>query len=360
MRTEAAMLSNIEEINLVSLQLPQLRSKDILVEVEVTGLCGSDMAVYLGKHGYKKPPIVLGHEFSGIARHVGEAVTSVKVGDRICAASFASCERCDDCLRGSVHLCRNKRNISTGDWHGSFASYVNVTEGMVTVLPLEIDAEKGALVEPLTIGLHAMRLAPAMADRKVVIIGAGSIGLACLIAAKRLGAGRIVCIDRGPLKRSIALRLGADEVVDAQSEDVVSGTLEAIDQQADITVIACGYGDVFSHARRLTRPGGDVIVVSHFDPDVRIDPNEFVRAEIAMRFSYLSTQRDFDEVIGWISHGGLDPTPLITHRVPLSQADFAFKLKKDRSPDVGKVIFDLSRNAELTRAVPLAESQLDR
>jgi threonine dehydrogenase-like Zn-dependent dehydrogenase len=360
MRTEAAILSGVGEINLVSLQLPPLRSKELLVEVEMTGLCGSDMAVYLGKHVYKKPPIVLGHEFSGIVRRAGAAVSSVRIGDRICAASFTSCDSCDDCLRGAIHLCRDKRNICSEGWHGSFSSYVHVTDCMVTVLPPEVDAEKWALVEPLTIGLHAMRLAPVMTDRKVAIIGAGSIGLSCLIAARRLGAGRTVCIDKGRPKREIALCLGADEFVDAQSDGTVRGGLGALGEEADITVIACSYDDVFSHAKLLTRPGGEVIVVSYFDPGVSIDLNDFLRAEIAVRFSYLSTRRDFAEVIGWLSHGGLDPTPLVTHRFSLASADCAFRLKKDRPSDVGKIIFDLSRNSESREAAACSENRTDR
>jgi threonine dehydrogenase-like Zn-dependent dehydrogenase len=344
MKTEAAMLSDVGRIRMVSLQLPPLRPKDILVEVEMTGLCGSDMAVYLGKHAFKKPPIVLGHEFSGIVRQVGEAVTAVRTGERVCAASFTHCGNCDGCRRGNTHLCRSKRVICTGDWHGSFASHVNVTENMVTALPRGVDPERGVLVEPLSIGLHAMRLPAAITGKSVAIIGAGSIGLACLLAAKKLGAGRVVCVDKGDFKRGIAARLGADGYVDARSEDVVGGTRGALGEEADVAVLACSYDDIFAHAKMLTKPGGDVVAVSYFDSNVRLNLNDFLRSEITVRFSYCSTPGDFLEVIDWLSLEGFDPTPIVTHRVSLSQADRALRLKKENPEQVGKMIFDLSDN----------------
>ncbi len=336
------MLSDVGHIRMVSLRLPPLRPKDILVEVEMTGLCGSDMAVYLGKHAFKKPPVVLGHEFSGIVRQVGADVTAVKAGERVCAASFAHCGNCDGCRRGKPQLCRNKRVICTGDWNGSFASHVNVTENMVAVLPRDIGPERGVLVEPLSIGLHAMRLPATIAGRSVIIIGAGSIGLACLLAAKRLGASRVVCIDKGELKRGIATRLGADGYVDARSGEVVGSALDELGEEADIAVLACGYDDIFADAKKLTRPGGDVVAVSYFDPGVRLNLNDFLRSEITVRFSYCSTPGDFLEVIDWLSREGLDPTPIVTHRVSLSEANRALRLKKENPDDVGKMIFDLS------------------
>ena len=347
MKTEAAMLSDVGRIRMVSLQLPPLRPEDILVEVEMTGLCGSDMAVYLGKHAFKKPPIVLGHEFSGIVRKVGAAVTAVRTGERVCAASFTHCGDCDGCRRGNTQLCRSKRVICTGEWHGSFASHVNVTENMVTVLPRNVEPERAVLVEPLSIGLHAMRLPAAIAGKRVAIIGAGSIGLACLLAAKKLGARRIVCVDKGDLKRGIATRLGADGYIDASTQEVVGSTLDILGEEADVAVLACSYGDIFAHAKLLTRPGGDVVAVSYFDSDVRLNLNDFLRSEITVRFSYCSTPGDFLEVIDWLSLQGLDPTPMVTHRISLSEADCALRLKKENPEQVGKMIFDLSNTGRV-------------
>lgn len=340
MRTDAAILTDVERIEQVSLELPPVKSTELLVEVEATGLCGSDMAVYLGKHVYKTPPIVLGHEFSGVVRQIGEAVTSVKVGDRICAASFSHCGTCDACKRGTINLCRHKRNICHRDWHGSFAHHVVVFENMISTIPPEVDAERGALVEPLTIGLHAMRLPNAIAHKKIVIIGAGNIGLACLLAAKKLDADQVVCIDRGDAKGVMARRLGADGYIDAQTTDVLDALPGDLRFGADITVAACGYDGIFEHAKQLTRPGGDVIVVSYLDPGVTLDANDFLRSELTVRFSYGSTTSDFAEVIGWMSRDGFDPMPLVTHRFSLAEAGHALRLKKERPSDVGKVLFN--------------------
>ncbi|HEV7881053.1 zinc-dependent alcohol dehydrogenase [Bradyrhizobium sp.] len=213
---------------------------------------------------------------------------------------------------------------------------------MVTPLPHGVDPERGVLVEPLSIGLHAMRLPGAMTGKRVAIIGTGSVGLACLLAAKKLGAARIVCVDKGEFKRGIAARLGADGYVDARSENVVGSTLDVLGVEADVAVLACSYDDIFAHAKMLTRPGGDVVAVSYFDSSVRLNLNDFLRSEITLRFSYCSTPGDFLEVIDWLSLEGFDPTPIVTHRVSLSEADCALKLKKENPEQVGKMIFDLS------------------
>lgn len=341
MRTRAAVLTGVGRVESMALDLPPLGATEALVQVEVTGLCGSDMAVYLGTHAYKTPPIVLGHEFSGIVRGVGSSVTSLKVGDRVCAASFSQCERCEYCLSGAIHLCRQKLNICHREWHGSFSEYVVVRENMASVLPPDIDADTGALVEPLTIALHAMRLPATLENRTVAIVGSGSIGLACLLCAKVLGAERVVCVDKGDLKRSLTLSLGADGYVDAENGDSVGQVLSHVRAGADITVVACSYPEVMSNAQRMTRPGGEVVVVSYADPDASLCLNDYLRSEISVRFSYLSNKADFEDVISWIASGRIDPNTLVTHRFSLSEVAFGVELKRAHPEDVGKVLFDL-------------------
>lgn len=340
MKHRAAVLTDVGRIEIVNDRtLPAPAGSELLVRVEATGLCGSDMAVYLGRHAYKRPPVVLGHEFSGTVVALGAAVSRLQVGDRVCAASFSPCGRCEACASGDIPCCAAKRNLCHAGWDGSFADHVIVSENMTHRLPPGMDAHRGALVEPLTIALHAMRKADAIAGRRVTILGAGSIGLGCLILARHLGARTVRCIDRGDVKRDQALRLGADDYVDARDPSALDAAGQAAVSGADLVVIASGHPTAFAQACSLVKPGGEVVFVAYGDPVEDFPVNGFLRAEIAVKFSYLSTDADFEEVIRWIASGDIDPLPLVTHRLPFEGIPRGVALKHARADEVGKVLF---------------------
>jgi threonine dehydrogenase-like Zn-dependent dehydrogenase len=343
-QTRAAVLTSVRTIEMQPLELPTPGTGQLLVEVLVTGLCGSDMAVYQGHHAYKRPPIVLGHEFSGIVRAVGDEVCTSLLGQHVCAASFAHCKRCEPCQAGEIQRCVSKRNLSHLGWHGSFAGHVLLDEAMTHVLPPDLDPALGALVEPLTISLHALNRCGPVAGRTLVIVGAGSIGLGCLLLARRAGARRIVCVDQGAVKRDLARRLGADHMVDTREPDPVGQLARVLGpDRADVVIVAASFDGAYDLALRASRPGGDVNVVTYATPGVEPELNAFLRAEVSLRFSYLSTVAEFDEIIGALANGEIDPAPMVTHRLSLDAASDALALKELQPAEVGKVLLDIPR-----------------
>jgi threonine dehydrogenase-like Zn-dependent dehydrogenase len=335
---DAAVLTDLRVIEHRSVPVPVPGEDELLVRVSASGICGSDLSSYRGVHPYKRPPVVLGHEFCGHVVATGPRVEGFAVGDLVCSAAFSSCGDCAACRRGGTNLCRARRNLCHLGWEGSFAEYVLLRPDMTFLLPPGLDREAGALVEPLSIGLHAMRLADRGRLSSVTVLGSGNIGLSCTIAAMRLGFGPVVCVDLGPDKGKSAAALGVFGYVDAAARDLRSGVTDLLPGGSDVTVIASGHPGVVADAVAVTRPGGQVVVVSYFDGPQELDWNALVSAELTVRFSALSTAADFEEVIGWLAAGELDPVPLVTHRFPLREAAAAMDTMDRSNGTVGKVM----------------------
>jgi 2-desacetyl-2-hydroxyethyl bacteriochlorophyllide A dehydrogenase len=337
-RYTAAVLTAVRTVESRVLELPALGENDLLVRVLATGICGSDLATFRGTHPYKKPPVVLGHELCGVVERAGSRVAGIRLGELVCSAAFSHCDECAECARGASNLCRNRENLCHLGWDGSFAEYVVLRRNMAFALGPGISVEAGAMAEPLSIAVHAARLVNGAPVRSVAVLGSGGIGLCCIVAAKQLGMGRVVAVDLGAAKAVLTAAAGADAYVDATDDGAVPGVRAELPDRADVTFVAAGYPGVLDDARAVTRPGGEVIVVSYFDRPQEISLNAFVSAELTVRFSALSTARDFSEVIGWLETGAIDPRPLITHRFPVSEAEAALGVLADVGGPVGKVM----------------------
>ncbi|MER6522173.1 zinc-binding dehydrogenase [Streptomyces sp. NPDC060334] len=329
MSMNSAVLTEYGRIEYRSGPLPAAADgEELLVRVLATGVCGSDLATYRGAHPYKTAPVVLGHELCGV---VERAAGGFAVGDLVCAAAYAHCGSCDRCAQGLTNLCRDKRNLCHLGWEGSFAEYVTLRPNMTFALPPGLDPELGALVEPLSIGLHAIRLAGPASGRTMRVIGSGNIGLACLIAARRLGFTRITCTDVGQEKGDRALALGADAYADVLAPAGPSA-------EADVVVVAAGHPGALDEAVGHVRAGGTVIVVSFFDGPVTLAANALVGREVTVVGSSLSTAADFHTVISWLAAGEIDPRPMVTHRFALADTAEAMSLMAEGRPTTGKII----------------------
>ncbi len=318
------------------LPVPALQPDEILVRVLAAGICGSDVAAFRGVHPYKTAPAVLGHELSGTVVARGAAVERFQVGERVCAASFSHCERCTHCLRGAIHLCGEKRALSHRGWHGAFAEYVVLKQNMTYALPAQVPDVLGALVEPLSIGLHAVRLAGPADGRGLAVLGTGNIGLACLLAARRF-AFAVACVDLRADAGRLSLSLGAKAfVLGSQSIDLA--VQEALGGRPEVVVLATGYANALDDALELVQPGGTIVVVSYFDRPQRVGLNGLVTNEATVVGSALSTDQDMRDAINWLAEGALEPSELIAAQLPLRSAAEAMSLVCDPARPAGKVV----------------------
>lgn len=338
---DAMVLEADRSVHRRRLAVPRPGPGEVLVAVMATGICGSDLAVYQGIHPYKVAPNVLGHELSGSVVEVGPGVTRLRPGDRVCSASFSHCERCRACIAGEIQLCQRKATLNHEGWNGSFAEYVVLRENMTFVLPDSVGWRAGALVEPLSIGLHAVRIAARRGAHTLVVLGAGNIGLCCLVAAVRLGM-RTACVDIREEPGNIALRLGADAYVNAALHDAVPavrGSLPA--GGADAVIVACDYPEVFADAAALVRRGGAVIAVSYFHRAEGIPLNELVGGELAVLGSALSGGQDIEDVIDWLATGLIDPLPMVGHVLALEQLGAGMRMMDSGRSRAGKILIEV-------------------
>src|SRR6202171_4681874 len=195
--------------------VPALGTRDVLLEVALCGVCGTDVHIVEGEYPLVKPPRVLGHEFSGTVRGVGSGVTSVHPGARVAVDPTLSCGACFYCRQGLPLMCENRVSH-----HGGLGEFVVLPEQTVYPLPASVSLVVAALAEPLSCCLHTIDLAGIRPGASVAVVGAGTIGLMLLQLARRAGATRILVSEPSSVKRDIARRLGADVLVDPLHEDV--------------------------------------------------------------------------------------------------------------------------------------------
>lgn len=333
MRIPASVLTAPFTVERRMIEVPQPSANELVVRVLATGVCGSDVATYRGLHPYKRAPVVLGHELAGVVEHVGPDV-GVEVGAYVCANSFSPCDDCERCRGGQANLCCHKRTLNDQGWHGSFADQVLLRDNMVLPLPREVSPVVGALVEPMSVALHAMRRVEKA--RALTIIGAGNIGLACLLCARRLGWEEITCVDVSDEHGRLALELGASRFLKA-----TGGVIEGLPGvKSEVTLVAAGYEGAMADAARATRAGGEIVVVAYFEQPERLALNDLVRGEHSIRCSALCTIAECREVIAWITQREVTPLGLVTRRLPLGQAGEALRLAASDERCAGKIVLE--------------------
>ena len=225
----ALTLSEYKHLAMEDVPLPTCGPNDILVQVAACGICGSDVHGYDGSTGRRIPPIVMGHEAAGIVAAVGAEVTSVALGDRVTFDSTVYCAKCEFCLRGEINLCEDRQvvGVSCGEFRraGAFAEYITVPEYIVYKLPPSLGFADAAMLEAVSVALHAVKLSQIEGGEIALVIGAGMIGLLVLQAALEAGCSRVFVADVDATRLEMAARLGATETLHASEADVVSEVL---------------------------------------------------------------------------------------------------------------------------------------
>jgi L-iditol 2-dehydrogenase len=295
---------------------PELDASEVIVKVETVGVCGSDVHGYKGTTGRRKPPIIMGHEFSGTIVSIGADVKNYKVGDRVVVTPLLTCGYCDNCLAGFPNQCQNRSGLGV-NLNGAYAEYVKVAQKMVFPLPAELSWEQGALVEPLAVSMHAINLMPLQLLDTVVILGAGTIGLTTILAARMKGAGKIIVTDMSEHRLEFARKLGADVVINPAKEDAV----EVVKAQthgngAPAVFEAVGITATTKQSLMMARNGGNIAWIGNSDPEVTINMQQIVTRELTVRGVYGFNQ-EFGLSIEAIRSRRVDPTVLIEKRARL-------------------------------------------
>ena len=328
---KAALLTGIGKIEIRNLPEPALgRASDVLIRVGAVGVCGSDVHYYSeGRIGDQVVhfPFVIGHECAGTVEKVGPAARRLRPGDRVAVDPAVVCGACDQCLAGRPNTCRRLLYLGTpGQLPGALCERLVMPEDNFFVLPPELALEDGALVEPLSIAIHGLRLAGEPAPEKIAVLGAGAIGLCVLMTARAAGGEAAYVTDKIDGRVAVAWTAGATWAGNPDREDVGARIKAFAPGGLDAVFECCGDQSALDRAVDVLRPGGRLIIIGIPPGDrVSFDTHALRRKELSLH--NVRRQRFcVREAIDLIKKKRVDTGFLATHRFPLEDARRAFEL----------------------------------
>lgn len=315
----------------------------MLVRVKACGICGSDVQGFTGKTGRRIPPLIMGHEAAGVVEDLGKNVRDFHKGDRVCFDSTVYCNKCQACRAGKYNRCEKRQvlGVSTPDFkrHGAFAEYVSVPWWIAAGIPDNMSFVQAALLEPVSIGMHAANRAPIAAGDSVVIIGAGTIGLFVLQVCRLKGARVIIC-DINDFRLDIALELGADILVKPAKSSLREVVLKATSGRgADVAFEVVGFAETFAGAISLLKTGGHLVAVGNLQKIAEFDLQELVARELTFTGSYASCG-EFRDGIDLVASGKINVQPLISDVLPLREGPRAFERLLKAQENLLKIVLE--------------------
>jgi L-iditol 2-dehydrogenase len=339
-----AMYYSNRDVRLEEMPVPQIGTGEVLMRVEASGICGTDLLEWYRLH---KAPLVLGHEVAGVVDAIGKGVDKYKEGDRICAAHHVPCNTCHYCLSGHHTVCDTLRRTNFDP--GGFAEYVrlpriNVDQGIFP-LPDEVSFEEATFVEPLACVLRGQRLAHLQLGQSVLVIGSGVAGLLHIQLARTSGAGCIIATDIVDYRLEAARKFGADVAVQAEEYSPAYLRRVAGGRLADLVVICAGATSAISQALESVERGGTVLFFAPTEPggSVPISVNDlFWRNEITLTSSYGGSPADYAAALELIRAGKIRVREMITHQLGLAETGLGFQLVA-RAEDSLKVVIEPQR-----------------
>ena len=323
---------------------PEIASNEVLIQVKACGICGSDVHGMDGSSGRRIPPIIMGHEASGVITKTGSNVQNFSEGDRVTFDSTIYCGQCFYCCQGQINLCDDRRvlGVSPGEYrqHGAFAEYVAVPEHILYRLPDNLSFQHAAMVEPVSIAVHAVELTPISLDDTAVVVGAGMVGVFVIQALRVAGCGKVIAVDIDQSKIDLALQLGADEGLRADLVDVQAEVYKMTqDRGANIALEVVGNTAALNTAISSVRKGGTVTVVGNLAPTVDFPLQSVVTRQITVNGSCASCG-EYPACLNMIADGKINVEALISSVAPLSEGAAWFERLYNKEPGLMKVILE--------------------
>lgn len=350
----SAVLYKTNDLRMEQKPIAEPDDHEVLLEMHCVGICGSD--VHYFTHGcigdFKLlDPMIIGHEASGIVCKVGKKVNNLKVGDRVAIEPGVPCRTCTYCKEGRYNLCKQIFFCATPPDHGNLSRYYKHAADFCHKLPDHVSLEEGALLEPLSVGVHACRRAGVTLGSKVLVTGAGPIGLVTMITAKALGASTVIMTDILQHKLDTAVDLGADHTIlieKGSSQEEISAKIQDLleGDQPDKTIDCSGIESTIKLGMHATRPGGVLVIVGCGSQEVKIPLVLTMTKEIDIRgvFRYAN---DYPIALAMVASGKVDVKKLITHNYLLEDTLHAFETARTGAGNAIKVMIHCKRGLEL-------------
>jgi 2-desacetyl-2-hydroxyethyl bacteriochlorophyllide A dehydrogenase len=320
---KAAAFRRQNEMAVIDAPEPSAGAGQVVLKVHNCGICGSDL--HACQYGMGMPSgSIMGHEFCGEILEIGAGVSGFKIGERVAGLPFVFCGECERCTSGMEIHCHNLKGLGLGQLPGAYAEFVACPAASLFKLPDNISSRDGALVEPLSVGLHAVKRSRLKAGMTVLVMGAGPIGLATLTWAKAKGAS-VVVSELAEGRGELARKLGADVVVNPQAQNPADKVREMTGHNPDLAFECIGIKGTLGQAISMVAPRGQVVVVGVCMETDEIQPLQCILREVDVNFVLGYDPADFDETIDALATGKIRPQPMVTDIIGVEQVPEMFR-----------------------------------
>ena len=341
-KMKAALMPKIREMEIVEMDIPQIKPDEVLVKMKHIGICGSDVHYYeegrIGDFIVKKP-IILGHECAGEVVEVGQDVRHLKAGDQVTIEPGKPCGKCSYCMSGNYNLCQDMIFMATPPVDGAMAEYVAYPEHLCYKLPAHLDTIDGCLVDPIAVAYHAVLQADTKVGQSAVVLGAGTIGLSTMMALKSVGAYPIFCTDVVQQKLDMAKRLGATETYLANQEDYCNQMLKQLDGDGfDVVIETAGSAKAILQSTQLVRPGGTIVLVGMTANSINDFDTACLIAKEAKLHTVFRYRNLWPTAINAIASGSFPVKSLVSDYYPFDQSKQAFERCVNDKENVIKIV----------------------
>jgi L-iditol 2-dehydrogenase len=336
-----AVMTQPGKIEFREIARPAIQADEVLVQIQRIGVCGSDIHVYHGKHPYTGYPVVQGHEVSGTIVEIGSGVSGFIPGDRVVFMPQVTCGACYPCQTGNYHICDNLK-VMGFQTDGAGQDYFPVKADMTLKLPDLVTLDQAAMVEPVSVAVHALRRFGPMPGAHVLVLGAGTIGSLVGQCARALGAAKVMITDVSEYKLDFARCCGFERAVNTQKEDLGQAIQEYFGvRKADVILECVGVQPTITQAVQLARKGSTIVVVGVFGQKPVVDLGLVQDRELSLVGTLMYQKCDYEVAIQLVAGGKLCLDQMITHRFDFKDYLKAYETIEASGGDYLKVMIDL-------------------
>ena len=326
---KALVLKEYKNLVYTEVPKPQIESNEVLIRVKSCGICGSDIHGYDGSTGRRRPPVIMGHEASGIIEAAGPDVKDWLPGDRVTFDSTIYCNECESCRHGDVNLCDNRRviGVSCEDYRrdGAFAEFIAVPQHILYKLPDNVSFDQAAMIEPLSIAFHAANLAQHPIGASAAIVGTGKIGMLLIQTLRMFGFGTIAAIKNSSSNREFIEGLGADRCLSSEEDDIRSEVSRlTYGKGFDYVFEAAGNENTVRMSIDICKRNGEIILIGNSSPQVSVPLQAIVTKQLHISGSCASAG-EYAACLDMIARKQIDVDKLIGTRAPLSEGTYWFE-----------------------------------
>jgi L-iditol 2-dehydrogenase len=337
-----AVMTEPGKIEFRQVEKPETQDNEILMQTKRIGVCGSDIHVFHGMHPYTSYPVVQGHEVAGVVAEMGSRVEDLSPGDKVIFTPQVTCGRCYLCTHGMYHICESLK-VMGFQTSGAAQEYFVVDADKVLKVPDHVSLDQAAMVEPVSVAVHALsRAGEDVAGKKVLVLGAGTIGNLVAQVARASGASAVMITDINDYKLEKAKECGIDLVVNPREEDLAQAILRDFGpDRADLILECVGVQDTITQAVENARKGTTIVVVGVFGEEPVVDLGLVQDRELSLVGTLMYQKRDYERAIELVAEGKLCLDRMITHCFPFEAYAEAYETIEASQGHYMKVMIEL-------------------